>query len=440
MHISDNIRKTGIQYYVDDNNLDKNNDFKKVKNRIRPLEDVERRLISEKLKKAPETIDFKRLRQSNKEDNVINNYEELICLFRGYDLRYLFHDNLALDAGFPCNFLDGNNAWVSRSERGHYRYFSKDKNDRIIALDLVDIASLYYNVSQMDAITMLASSLKIKFLEHVWFRKQNEKYLANMTIIHSATKYIKEDYPELYSALKPHLKLYETLNVIGNVNIKKQEYSYKQCNIFFSSSKYLADFMAERHYSTINKIINYLCVFGLIEKVPLNKVPYNLLKESIEISKKRNLGNTISYYIIPPIVDQLKNANNIAIKLKKERISYSNISYGKIKDVFGEEFADKIYVQEIQKIKNIDIKRTEEFECRVHEILTEQLEKEGYCRKIDIASKIKSRIPQKAKLKMVENVWNKVLKSKGCIYCKPTKDQKKMYGLSSNEYIAIAKI
>lgn len=438
MNVPESIQKTGLFYYVSIKDFEKDPDRKKLK--VVKMEQAVRDQIIENLETTPHMLLFDCFYKENKNNTVIDNYGELLGVFSKCDLRSLFFENIALDAGMPCKFIEGNNAWISRSNSGHFRYFTKDQEGKLMAFDLLDIASLYYRTTLTETAFILAKNLKIRFMEEVWFNQQNKKYIANMSMIHGSKKYIEENYPCLGIALKPHLKILETLNVLGNINIKKQEYGYKQNNIFFCSSKYLSEFLGEGHYSKINKVINYLCVLGLVIKVPLNEVPYNLLYESKEIAKQRNLGNIINYFVVPAMSDVLDKSEVRACQLQKYGITYSNISSQRVAVALGEETVGSIYVQEIQKNKKSHKVGVSEIYNKSLQVIDKVILEYGYCTKCMVIDRLKIRLTKKEKLREIDKVWKTLLVENSYKYCKPTENQKKEFGLKTNQYIVIKNI
>lgn len=436
--LEDITQTTGLFYYMTMKDFERAEE-RKGKKKSRKLDSQEKQTLHEQLKDNLSNIfSFSQLQKSIAPKSIrINNYEDLFTFFSKANMFEFVSQAETIDTYFPCSIFEGNYAWISKNENGHFRYFSKIQNANAISLDLIDLLEIYFGCSTSEAIARSVKEFKIKFMEDIWVESQNKKYLSNLTMIHGSKKMIEEDYPYLYQYLKGHLKVLETMNVIANINIKKQEFGFDGHNIFFASNSYIADFLGNYTISTTNKVINLFAVLGLIKKIKEEYIPNQLLQESKVIADQRNLGNIISYYVIPPMGDTLSEANKKAEILLENHISYSNISRAKIAFVFGEEFAKSIYVQEIQKnkIKKADVPNL------IHKILEKNLlefiQKQGYATKKMVAKKHIGKTTVKDREKELEKIWKTLLVKHQFHYMKPTNEMKNEYGLKTSEYIVL---
>ncbi|PLS19568.1 hypothetical protein CVD28_03885 [Bacillus sp. M6-12] len=438
--LQDITQTTGLFYYMTMKDFERAEE-RKGKKKSKKLNSEEKKALHEQLKdNLSDIFSFSSLKKSIAPKSLkINNYEDLYTFFSNADMFAFIRTAETIDTYFPCSIMEGNYAWISKTEVGHYRYFSKSKNANAIGFDLIDLLEVYYGYSTSETIEKAVKDLKIKFMEDIWVENQNKKYLSNLTMIHGAKKMIEQEYPHLFQYLKGHLKVLETMNVIANINVKKQEFGYNGENIFFASNSYIADFLGNYTLSTTNKVINLFAVLGLIKKIKEEYIPVQLLHESKVIADRRNLGNIISYYIIPPMIDTLAEAEKKAEVLIENHISYTNISRAKISFIFGEDFAKNVYVQEIQKNK---IKKAE-VPNLIHKILEknllELLSKQGYATKKMVAKKYIGKTTVKDREKELEKIWKSLLIKNELHYMKPTKEMKEEYGLKTSEYISLKK-
>jgi hypothetical protein len=436
--LQDITQTTGLFYYMTMKDFERAEERKGKKKSIK-LDSQEKKALHVELKdKLSLVFSFSQLKKSIAPKSVrINNYEDLFSFFSNANMFEFVKQGETIDTYFPCSLIEGNYAWISKTDNGHFRYFSKAKNSNVIGFDLIDLLEIYYGSSTSEAIEKAVKDFKIKFMEDVWVENQNKKYLSNLTMIHGSKKVIEESYPYLHQYLKGHLKVLETMNVIANINVKKQEFAHNGHNIFFASNSYIADFLGNYTLSTTNKVINLFAVLGLIKKIKEEFIPTQLLHESKVIADKRNLGNIISYYVIPPMMDTLAEANKKAEVLMENGISYSNISRAKISFVFGEEFAKSVYVQEIQKNK---IKKAE-LPNMIHKILEKNLleliQKQGYATKKMVSKKYIGKTTVKDREKELDKIWKSLLVKHQLHYMKPTDSMKSEYKLKTSEYIAL---
>jgi hypothetical protein len=438
--IDEIVEPTDLIHNMAINNFNRE-ESKKYRKKYRKLDSWEKQNLYLYIKdKLNCVLAFKKIQKSiSVQRRFIDNYEDLFDFFSKIDLVSLIKNAEKTDSYFPCVFINGNEAWISKSSNGHYRYFSKNKCLDTIGFDFIDLLELYYGETASQAIKKAIKDFRICFMEDSYMNEQNKKYLSNLTIIHNSKKHILKDYPELFEYIKGHLKLLETMNVLGNINIKKREFSYKNNNIFFASNSYIADFLGNYTISTTNKVLNIFAILGLIKKISKEDVPSQLLHESQAIAERRNLGNIISYYIVPSMIDILDTANKNAIIMNEHNIRYSNICKDRVVLAFGKEFADEIYVQEIQKNKIKNITPTEYIHRFLEENLIDLLNTQGYATK-SMIYKIKiANSTEKQKQKELEKIWKSLIIKHKLEYLKPTQENKEKYKLINSEYIAIYK-
>ncbi len=441
--LNDIINSTGLYYYITMKDFERNEGQKRSKKKLTKLSSKQKQDVSQKAQTLNAVLDFKSLQRKIIMQNVqINNYDELFEFFSKINLLELLRDPVEADIYFPCCFYEGNQAWISLGESGHYRYFSKNNelNSDVVGLDFVDILEIYYGLPTRQTIERAIRDFKIKFMEGQWVQQQNKKYMTNFTVIHNVDKYIKPNYPELHECIKDHLKVLETINVIGNINIKKREFSHENDNVFFSSNSYIANFVKSYSSSSINKLLNMFAVLGLINKIPEQNVPLQLLRESKLIADKRNLGNIISYYTVPNLLDVLPSANERAAVMLEHNIRYTNISKDKVQFVFGKGIANATYVQGIQKNKVAHAIVPLNFLHYGLEVnLMKLIEKKKYATKVSLAKVNIPHTTYEQRTKEIDRIWKSLIIKNNLMYIKPSDNMKKLLKLRTSEYIAIKK-
>lgn len=437
MSLQSILEKSSLYYYITMKEFERKQSQKSDRKSIR-LTAEEKMLIHKNIIKNPSSYHFlsqiKRRIKSNELD--INNYDELFDFFSNVNICDFF-DGVEVNSNFECKLIQDSFAWISKADNGHYRYFSRPKEGgKVVGLDFIDLAEILYGKTTSDTINLLVKDLGIKFVESIWIGEQNQKYMSNLTLIHRFNRDLKVKYPELYEIIKEHLKVLETLNVIGNINIKNQEYSFNGESVFFSSNSYIADFLGTYTKSTINKIVNLFAVLGLIVKIPEAEIKAQLLHESKMISKRRHLGNIISYYTIPSFLNVFEEANERAKILLAHNIKYHNINKRKIQYIFGENFANKIYVQEIQKNKSDKVvDMIEDLERNIKDLI----ERQGYATKKQVADIKIPGTTKKQRIAELDKVLTSIVTTNNLKFVKPTSDMKSLYNLKTNEYILICK-
>jgi len=101
----------------------------------------------------------------------------------------------------------------------------------------------------------------------------------------------------------------------------------------------------QRTTQNISKIISYLTLVGLIEKLPDNEITdKKLLEKSYKKARNKNKSHRITYYRIPEYTREYKGVirNNLKI-IKENKISVTKMKYEYLLHLFGVDTANKIY-------------------------------------------------------------------------------------------------
>jgi hypothetical protein len=280
------------------------------------------------------------------EECINRGVEDFSEIFSSVDLLQFIKCNSKLNKFFNCLFINGNYAWVSKDRRGHYRYFTRSKAEITFSLDFIDLFSIYLNAGFRKTIVTINKMFGVSF-DDEWRLAQKQKYEDNKFLIENDE--IIRNYPKLYSVIKNHLSILHAMNEIGDSNLIGKSL---QCNneaIFFSSTRYVkSNHNVKYSTSVINQVINLFSVLGLISKVSEQDIPAEYItmsKDRMKIDKCRY--NHISFYTLPNMLDTLNEAEKRAEVLINHNIKYYSMSHYVVKRVFGEEFANQIYVQKV---------------------------------------------------------------------------------------------
>lgn len=368
-------------------------------------------------------------------DLHIESYADLFHFLSKLPLNRCFQPQVPLDTYFPCLFVRGNYAWISVKDN-HYRYYTKRKGKKVIGLDLLDLVEVSYQLSPIEAIRKVSELLSIPIVDNRWKKEQREKYFRNYQWLSSCSSRID---PHLFLYVCEGLPVLEALNGLGALYVHKERFSYKGQNIFFASNYHLARYIEGFSPSKVNKLVNLFAVLGFVEKVPIEFIHPALMEKTAKIRNRRNLANTIGFYIVYPFEQVSDIAAKRAEILLKEGIRYSNLSKALIEDVFGEGFAQAVYVQEIQKNKHNPQKKAaflyEVFEHRFQSLL----EQNGYVTKSMILQEPIEGFQETQCKNHLNQYWSHLLSKHNCRYQKPTKEMKEQLSLPTMEYIAFKK-
>lgn len=436
--LSDILDTTGLFYYMTMKDFERNNRKKRKDSVARRVFPTEKTLLmmQERRKELIEEFDFSSVKQEYKSRSLhIESYEGLFHLLSQIDIGQCFSPNIPLNDYTPCRLIKGNYAWISRNEQGHYRYFSKRKDQVAISFDFLDFVEIYYGINAYEAIDKIVKLFGIHFMEEIWKRQRQQKYWSNEQFLHDSL----QQFPHLSILLSDYTNVLEAMNVLGNVHIYNKEYSYKGENVFFASTSHISSFLLTSNTSKVNQLINLFTTLGFIEKVPTSDIHPVFLKESTDIADKRNLGNRINYYIIQSFNEVATVAEERAKILLENGIRYSRISKIGIEKLFGTDFANDVYPQTIQKNKKRESSKKENIEFHLEENFLKLLNEQGYLTKTMVAYLPVFDLSLEKKQSYLKKMWGFLLNKYHCDYTKPTKQMKEEHQLPTYEYIAYQK-
>lgn len=330
---------------------------------------------------------------------------------------------------FDCFLFPGQTAWISKGQGGHIRYFTE--GNYLKSFDIVDLLDVYYGTRKQETLTRLRADAPTDDRKDEWVMKQETKYLDNLTWIHYIESE-KHKIPALYHCIKPHLKLLETLNVLGNVHLKDKMFSFEGDNVFFASNVYIAQFL-DCDIAQTNRLINFFTALGLLRKVPFKHVPTAFISRSKQLAKRQGYTNHITYYTIPSIVDVVETAEKRATDFQDAGIRLYNVTKKDLERVLTPRIFQAIFDSES------DATTYNTYEQRYVAWVFDQLAEQGYIlRSACIAPTFKGVNKKRREAILTELMAQ--LKQEGYTYKRPNKDEISRYHLTSSfEYILTKK-
>lgn len=270
------------------------------------------------------------------------------------DFRFYFSgfQNWKIGESYECIFVKGNKAWIKPepSGEGRFRYYSKNYEDEtVFGLNIFDLIQIRDGLSSFyDVAVTIAHDLNISVPEWDWKFKQEEKYEYNLREI---KKFCIDSYqllyPNLYKLVRRYTDILEYLVQWGSSHILDRQHTVNGDSIFFVSTTHMEQVL-NRDQSVCSRAINLFAILGLIVKVPPNKVPKDLMGKAIEMRGSASTRRLINFYSIPKF--DKSSAEICAEGLIKRGIrNIFQISRPKLQDLYGEEFANEIYVNPTAK-------------------------------------------------------------------------------------------
>ncbi|WP_339179267.1 hypothetical protein [Paenibacillus sp. FSL R5-0701] len=266
---------------------------------------------------------------------------------------------------YYCEFIAGNDAWISKDEAGVYRYFSKTRWGGTISLSIFDIAEIILGDGMKEnafqnARSQLAKLFGLDKLKDEWVLQQYQKYQNNLQYIRGERKDLEQAYPIVYPYIQKYRIIMEYFNEHQEDGLFRV-FSYKGDHIFFTATNRIKDKLGISQ-STVTRSINMLTLLGLIIKIPHQKLPSRMLEISDAIlSYRKNQGyvggKRITFYTIPEYSNEtLQLAEKVVITLQAAGAWGSLLTKEKVIKHFGEAKANQVYLAEYtaKKVNSAD--------------------------------------------------------------------------------------
>lgn len=267
------------------------------------------------------------------------------------------------DEWYYCDFIAGNDAWISKDEAGVYRYFSKARWDGTISLNIFDMVEIVFGRSDdaenafQSARSLLANLFGLT-LKDEWVLQQAQKYQSNLQYIRGERKDLEQAYPAVFQFIQKYYAILEYFNDHQEDKLYRV-FSYENQHVFFSATNRIKGKL-KISQSTVTRSINMLTLLGLIIKIPHQKIPGRMLEISDAIlSYRMNQGyvggRRITFYTIPEFSNEtLQFAEKVVITLQAAGAWGSLLTKEKVIKHFGEARANQVYLAEytVKKINS----------------------------------------------------------------------------------------
>lgn len=265
----------------------------------------------------------------------VKSLKEALPLIYKIDMKKFFPDVHENCTDFECRLLGEQYIGsVNCDDKGNYKYFSRSVNNKEhFWLDLIDIFEIVFHFNYFKAVLEITelAGIEIETISPIL-----KVYSNNIQAIEDKREVFAE-YPELYKYINRHLYLLTEINLIGLDNFLSDRQLYNGSNVFFASSRYIADRLAQKGkkitFSVVNRLINTFCLLGFIRKVPEPDIPECLLIQ-MKKCKKEKRYNDNDYFVVNKIdYGLLSQAESVVTKLIQANISATKVSLSLIKNL-----------------------------------------------------------------------------------------------------------
>lgn len=360
-------------------------------------------------------------------DNNSSSQETVFEKLRLIDLNLIVKESPGLDKFFTCSFFVKRFAWISKNEKGEYRYFSKIKDGYgYYALDLFDLLGILTNQTTRKCIDYIREHFAVDALSK-WDELEKEKYGKNIEIINSLQSM---DNPHLKRVLRNGEEILKAFLTYGCEKVNGKHLSDGEHAIFFLSVSHFKErYFPEKSVSTLNQWINLFAVLGFVDKT--NNVPAELQTEAEKQQALKKKHNHISFYTVPCFEKVIAKAEVRASDLVKHRISYHQLTKAVVLSVFGHAVHDHVYIQKTHGRKAKETKQEKEYEVeRVETFFRVELMETGMVtkRKLSEASKL----PRHT----FNRLWTELVERNDCEASTPTKEERSRYNMTHRQTIA----
>lgn len=291
--------------------------------------------------------------------------------------------------------------------------------------------------------TNISKKVDMKGKTMIKYKKISKKVIKDIEILEN--KLNSKKYYYLSKILKSkNLKdfLYNFMKIYDSMpNIKDYHYQYfeNSCYKFI----YFED-INQRMYKSkdvISKKINILAVLGLIKKLDIYNekvISSSIIKKTINKSKKEN-KRCVNYYNIPNYTNKLlKEANEVAKILIENKMTIKNFNKAFIINVFGQEFANKIFLDK-RKIP----KEYEQLRNEIRKKITFRIKLDGIIKQNELFDYIcndNNKFSQSVIKNNTNIILNKMVNEKLIIKRRLNQKEKAQYKIpKNNKYIYILK-
>lgn len=365
----------------------------------------------------------KRLKNKTYQDST------LFEVLKKIDLTKFFNDAFSLGETFDCFFFMGREAWLHQNDEGEYVYFSRNEKT-LYYFDLFDLLTIYFSLSKKDTLSFIEKRW-MSGERSYWSTQQEDKQSSNQSIIQSILNN-ECGLEDLNKLLKSKIEVVEAINEYAYEKMVRKSWYWKNQPIFFVSTDYIKQaYCTELSASTINQMVNTLCVIGALEKVPLNEVPEEMANRSLKEARLNNTKNHVSYYVLHDFSEVIETMKKQAKVLIENKIPYYKLTKKVVRDLFGERFYNTIYVQETfgkkPKVEPVftggeegEITYTEE--NRLERFFEEELKEKGRCDRLVLERK--TLLPKER----FDIRWENIAKRYNCVIKRAKKGEVKRMG------------
>lgn len=366
---------------------------------------------------------------------VVKNKQNLYKLIDSIDLYYFLGlDNNLGDELFNCILPDHEDnspsahIYITDDGTQIYKCFGCEFVGGILKL-VQKIA--HCNISQSINFIKEVYNIKLEYSE--WQKEKIEIIEDNIDYLFSNK--MQYEYPELYKRIKDKILKLNVLLDVAKRNIYDEDISYNDNPVFFTSLNNLMSLFNTNNKKSLSKDINLFALLNLIEKLPEEKIPKDMLNKSKHISALKGYKKIPNYYIIPSYdVSVLEKSEHEAEILKKNNFTMKGLSREWVYRTFGEEKANEIFPQYIYENSKGNSKASDKRTSDITKIILKLIDKKSYATEKEVIKLLRNKYGKNNTEVQLKKSLQEILLSYNLKRIRCNKEIKEQYGVADNGY------
>ncbi|MDK2800584.1 MAG: hypothetical protein PWQ70_2203 [Clostridiales bacterium] len=335
---------------------------------------------------------------------------------------------------FRCILHDDNNpsAGIFKGKDGSDIYKCHSSNCGFTG-GIIKIVEKLANCNKVKAINFIKEVYKIELIQSDWQKEQIELLELNKEYILSGK--MEEEYPELWKYVKPRISKLICLIDLAIKNTYDEELSYNNLPIFFAGTKHLQNIFETKSMKTVSNTINLFALLNLINKIPVENIPKNMLNKAKHIAATKKYKKLPNHFQVPSYcTSTLEISEEKARTLHKNNFSMKGISREWVIRTFGVEIANEIYPQFEIENKKGTTKASDNRTKEIAEIINALINSKDYATEKEVIEILQLKYGKTLTQIQIKRSLQEILDSYNLKRIRCNKEIKERYRVSENGY------
>lgn len=365
----------------------------------------------------------------------VKNRDEVYKIINNIDMKYL----LGLDKNIGDNLFSCILPFHQDNHPSAHIFNSKDGTQLYKCFGCEFIGTILKLIEKIakcnrpTAINFIKEVYNIELIQSDWQKKQIEIIDTNIDYLNSNE--IEVDYPELYKRIKNKITRLNTLLNIAKTNIYDEDMSFEDKSVFFVSLTKIMDKFNIRSKDSANADINLFTLLSLIDKLPEENIPKEMLKKAKHMSALKGYKKIPNHYVIPSYsCETLEKSEEIAKTLKDNNFTMKGMSREYILRTFGIGEANRVYP--LSKFENEQgtTKKSNNRTDDIVKVIFKVLDKKGYATEKQVTEVLRKKYGKTKTGVQIKRSIQEILDGYGLKRIRCNKEIKNQYGITQEGY------